>query len=441
MVHNDLSRQSAADIVRSPSKQFPMKVIPPSDTYRISTVVIDTGSNVLLLPQSNCSNCSPEQSKFNPAISSTFSWPSNSSSPGDSDPWFSTGVDTIPFAEPQPAFCNWAVDDVSMQGLAASRFSFLLCYDEAPVLSSMPGIDGVLGLSLNGSGTFQWALYEAGLVDSGIFGMYMPPGQVNGGQLTLGGVDETKFEGDLTWVSLNQGLAAEHGQWVVNMQTIFVNGKQLQVLDPSANDSSPNSVPYAQSLVQVLDTGTSFIMAPDNATAAALYAQISPKIFQIDSVGTWGCSCEDMEAIIKAGAQISFLLGYSNQGQQLNLTLPSSVFNLGPYPGSPELCQAVVNNWSEGVFYNGTVGLWTLGSTLLKNYYTAWDGLNLRVGFAPLSSPKTRCRRDLEALASAAQLVTRNLIGPSKRSREEHSRNITWMKAGLSLWLWASVEL
>lgn len=344
---------------------------------------MDTGSNILLLPQNNCSNCFPEQRTFSPSNSSTFSWSSEASG-NDSNPWFSTGVDTIPFAEAQPARCNWAVDDVSIQGLTASQFPFLLCYDEPAALSTMPGIDGVLGLSLNGTGSFQWALYDAGLLDSGIFGLYMPPGQVTGGQITLGGVDKTKFEGDLTWVALNKELAADHGQWVANMQTIFINGKQLQV--PSRSSPSTSKVPYPKSLVQVLDTGTSFIMAPDNATAAALYSQVSSKIYQIDAVGTWGCSCEEMDDIVEAGVELTFLLGYDGEEQQLNLTLPSSFFNLGPYPGRPELCQAVVNDWSDGVFYDGTVGLWELGSPLLKNYYTAWDGLDLQVGFAPLES-------------------------------------------------------
>lgn len=327
-----------------------------------------------------------------------------------------------------------------MQGLTASEFSFLLCYEEAPVLSSMPGVDGVLGLSLNGSGSFQWALYEAGLIDSGIFGMYIPPGQVTGGQLTLGGVDETKFEGNLTWISLDRNLAAEHEQWVVDMQTISINGKQLQVPDPSTTDSSPSKLPYPQSLVQVLDTGTSFIMAPDNATAAALYAQISPKIFQIDPVGTWGCSCEDMDNIVKSGVELTFLLGYNdndnnnnnNDAQQYNLTLPSSVFNLGPYPDHPELCQAVVNNWSDGVFYNDTVGLWTLGSPLLKNYYTAWDGLNLRVGFAPLRSltsivppgPLSACGRSLDRRQDAHQPVEMTKGG----SIDEHHLSESWLE-------------
>lgn len=294
----------------------------------------------------------------------------------------------------------------------------------------MPGIDGVLGLSLNGSGTLQWALYEAGLVDSGIFGMYMPSGQVTGGQLTLGGVDETKFVGDLTWMSLNQDLAAEHGQWVVNMQTIFVNGKQLQVPDLISNKSSTNTVPYPQSLVQVLDTGTSFIMAPDNATAAALYAQVSPKIFQIDPVGTWGCFCEDMDNIVDSGAELSFILGYDNKDQQYNLTLPSSVFNLGPYPGNPELCQAVVNNWSDGVYYNGTVGLWTLGSPLLKNYYTAWDGLNLQVGFAPLVFSKKTVLSGSEGACERSSTRRRNSHGSLEMKQrgtiQDHHLDESW---------------
>lgn len=251
-------------------------------------------------------------------------------------------------------------------------------------MTSQPGIDGILGLSVLASqpSTLQWGLYNAGLLDSGVFGLYTPPGEASGGQLTLGGIDESTFEGDLVWLPLDP---AGHTQWSMDMQTIFINGEQLTVGTGKRNSSRCTATPYPQSLVQVLDSGTAFIIAPDNATAAALYAQISPKIYQIDSVGTWGCSCEDMDAIVQSGAEISFLLGYDGAGTQMNATIPSSVFNLGPYPAMPDICQAVVNNWQGEVYYNG-LGLWTLGSPLLKNYYTAWDGLNLQVGFAPLKS-------------------------------------------------------
>ncbi|KAF3767327.1 hypothetical protein M406DRAFT_69482 [Cryphonectria parasitica EP155] len=345
------------------------------------TVLIDTGSHNLILPEINCTTCPSSQRQFDPTASSTFSW----SALGESNPRFSTGGDTVPLAEPQGAQCRWAVDDVSMQGLTAPSFTFLLCHEEDEAMTTQPGIDGILGLGLNGTQpeSFQYALYNAALLSSGVFILYMPSGKFKGGQLVMGTKDTSKLEVETVWLSLNRELSATHSQWTMNMQTIFINGQQLVVHSPNTTSSSSAKTPYPQSLVQALDTGTSFIMAPDNATAAALYAQISPKIYQIDPVGTWGCSCKDMEAIVKSGAELTFLLGYDSDETQMNVTIPSSVFNLGPYPGTDDICQAVVNNWQDGVFYNG-IGLWELGSPMLKNYVTAWDGLGLRVGFAPL---------------------------------------------------------
>lgn len=292
----------------------------------------------------------------------------------------------------EPNYSKWAVDTVEIQGLRAENFTFMLAYDEAEVIANMPGIDGVLGLSLAAGPqqrvppSLQYALFDAGLLGSGMFGMYLPSGQVTGGQLTLGAVDDTKFEGPLTWVGLNRTFVPDpKTQWVVNMQTLFINGDQLEVPSNSGNLSTIITIPYAQSIVQVFDTGYSPIIAPDATTAANVYAQISPKIYQIDPNGAWGCSCEDMAAIVKSGVEITFLLGYNdNSEQQLNVTIPSSVFNLGPYPGLDGICQAPINNWSGGVFGPGGVPLWSLGSILLKNYYTAWDGEGLQVGFAPL---------------------------------------------------------
>lgn len=241
------------------------------------------------------------------------------------------------------------------------------------------------------------------MLNSVVYGLYLSSGDASpaaGGELTLGGVDESKFAAGSTleWVSLDETLATAHGQWVVDMPAIFVNGEQLLIdsnalaadIASSSSESAENTntdttiadtnemVPYPQSIVQVLDSGTSFIMAPSYTVAQALYAQISPKIYQIDPVvGTWGASCADMDGLANS-ADISFTI------DTLNVTLPSRVFNLGPYSSSlPEVCQAVVNNWVDPLYYDGK-GLWELGSPLLKNYYTAWDGAALKVGFAPL---------------------------------------------------------
>ncbi|KAK7741738.1 hypothetical protein SLS53_004801 [Cytospora paraplurivora] len=242
----------------------------------------------------------------------------------------------------------------------------------------MPGIDGILGLGIqdNSGLGLLWALHDERLLTNPVFGVYTPPGRATGGELTIGGVDDAKFEGQLTWLDLDP-LSLDHDSWAMDVQTIFISGKQLLV----TSDDSGAKVPYPQSL-SVLDTGTSFLMAPDYETARDIYAQISPKIYQIDPVGTWGALCSDMKTITP---YLTFLLSYDGS-KQLNVTIPSSSFNLGPYPGLEGICQAVINNYQTPQVNDDGRGIWIGGSPLLKNYYTAWDGLDLRVGFAALTS-------------------------------------------------------
>lgn len=305
----------------------------------------------------------------------------------------------------QGAECNWAFDEVSFPTAGSGpsiSFEFLLCHQEDEALTSQPGIDGILGLGINGTdpASLPWTMLAAGVLQSGVYGLHLHSGDDGagqGGQLTLGGVDKSRFQGDaLTWISLNETLATSHQQWVMDMQTIYINGEQL-VIDPNARSSysagNSNStenekgrmvVPYPRSIVQVLDSGSSSLMAPSFAVAEALYAQISPEIYQIDPIGTWGAPCAIMDSI---AADITFAIGSAGK-QVLNMTIPSRAFNLGAYNSTlTDICQAVVNNWADMLSYDG-MGLWELGSPLLKNYYTAWDGAELRVGFAPLAPSK-----------------------------------------------------
>ncbi|ROV99513.1 hypothetical protein VMCG_06363 [Cytospora schulzeri] len=336
-------------------------------------VLIDTGSQGLVLPASNCTSCSP-QTLFEPSKSSTFSWMPDESG----QVLFSTGGDTIPFSAEQGAHCTVVTDIASLQGLAATSYKFYLCDQEGPALSSMPNIDGILGFGIqdNSGQSLLWALYDEGLLDDPVFGIYTPSGQATGGQLTVGGVDDTKFDGELVWLDLDP-LSVDHDIWAMDVQTIFVSGEQLMV---ASNDSVAKK-PYPQSLT-VLDTGTSFMMAPDYETARDIYAQISPRIYQIDPVGTWGAPCSDMEEIT---AELTFLFGYDG-ATQLNVTIPSNSFNLGPYPGEDGVCQAVINNYQSSNLNDDGRGVWICGSPLLKHYYTAWNGLDLRTGFAALKS-------------------------------------------------------
>lgn len=289
-------------------------------------------------------------------------------------------------------------DTASLHGLTATSFSFYLCDQEGPALSSMPNIDGILGFGIqDDSGqSLLWALYGEGLLEEPVFGLYTPPGQATGGELTVGGVDDSKFDGELVWLDLDP-LSLDHDSWAMDVQTIFISGKQLMV----ASNGSDIKQPYPRSLA-VLDTGTSFLMAPDYETARDIYAQISPKIYQIDSVGTWGSLCSDME---DTTPELTFLFGYDGE-TQLNVTIPKESFNIGPYPGMDGVCQAVINNYQSPHVDDDGRGVWIVGSPLLKSYYTAWNGLDLKTGFAALKST-----------ASSSSTVHQ---GPSVHSRPHH---------------------
>lgn len=346
-----------------------------------SNVLIDTGSPMLLLPAGNCTTCG-QQTLFDFTKSSSFSW---TSTPFDEIP-FGTSGDTIPVSGPVIASCALVSDTVGMQGLTASQYEFLLCDQQDPAFSSQGDIDGILGLPIKAGEAkgLEWALFEAGLLQSPLFGIYTPPGQITGGQLTLGGLDDTKYDGAMTYVDLDE-LSLFKKTWVMGIQTIYINDEQLHVTtDTNTTNTSTTHIAYPQAL-SILDSGTAHVQAPTYQVARDIYAAISPEIYQIDPVGTWGAPCPVMEAI---NSDVTFLFGYDG-ATQANATIPGKSLNLGPYPGKDGICQAAITHVSGGQVNDDGRGVWVIGSPLLKQYYTAWNGRDLQVGFAPLSMGST----------------------------------------------------
>lgn len=339
-------------------------------------MLIDTGSSALLLPASNCTTCG-QQALFDFSQSSTFSWKPNELF---QEVTFGTNGDTVPVSGPVVASCTNVSDSVQIQGLTASEYQFLLCDQQDTAYSDQGEIDGILGLPVEAHEYkgLEWALYEAGLLASPLFGIYTPPGQIAGGQMTLGGLDDTKYEGSLTYVDLDKELSLFKTTWVMDIETVYINGEQLQI----TTNTSTAKVGYPKSL-SILDTGSAHMQAPTYDVARDIYAMISPNIYQIDPVGTWGAPCSDMEAIT---SDVTFLLGYDG-ATQANVTLPGKSLNLGPYPGKEGICQAAITHWRSGLVNGDGRGVWVIGSPLLKQYYTAWNGRDLQVGFAPLKAP------------------------------------------------------
>ncbi|KAK6082319.1 hypothetical protein SCUP515_02611 [Seiridium cupressi] len=163
------------------------------------------------------------------------------------------------------------------------------------------------------------------------------------------------------------------GEWFVDSPEFYIDGEVVE------NSSSGSPFPGSQSLV---DTGTAYIQTPDYQTALDIYAAISPEIAQIDKAGAWGAPCATMERL---QPELTFTLGTGSPA--LNLTVPKDSVNLGEYPSQPGICQGVILNPVQPVTEVAT--LWVLGSPLLKAYYTVWDGGDMQLGIADLTTQES----------------------------------------------------
>lgn len=338
------------------------------------SVLWDTGSPYLLLPQSNCTSCGTHR-LFNPASSSSFS-----GSPGTSiNPLFATGADSIPLTQPEGATCHVNQETVAIGDLSVKDQHLLLCDSYAPILNDQP-VDGIIGLGLPNDNSavtsWFWNLVESGQLPSTIFSLYTPAGNIDGAELTLGGMDQSKYKGDLAWTGLSQGESGQPSGWVVDFQAMITTGESTSKTPITLNvPGDGGALGWA-----VLDTGTAFIQMPDNETAARMYAQMSPAITQIDPAGAWGAPCDTLNAM---APHITFTLGSGSEAA--NVTMPKSSFNLGEYPGQPGICQAVFNSPGVPSFGDNPTPIWILGSPLLKAYYTVWDGTDSKVGWGQLA--------------------------------------------------------
>ena len=347
-------------------------VLPRSDLTRparSSTVIFDTGSSDLVLTRSNCTNCAGQR-KYDSSKSSSFSV-----QPAIQEVIpFGTGANAVPLGEPQNASGIVVTDTVTIGGRTVPKQAFLLQDTVAVAFNQMP-IDGVLGmppfsrsnLVAPGDNSVKpafWELSAAGQLPNPVFSFLFNSGRSEdgqGGELLLGGIDESKHDGPITYVGLNETVTRIFGEWLVMTPEVSVNGKAI-LQDPLS--------------ISLLDTGTAYILAPDEATARKLYAAVSPDIRQIDPNGAWGAPCDVMQ---KLQPNLTFVVS-DDKGAKFTLHIDTKSFNVGEYPGQKGTCQAVVLHPVPPV--NVGVPFWTIGSPALKSYYTIWDGNNMKIGFA-----------------------------------------------------------
>ncbi|XP_006628508.1 pepsin A-like [Lepisosteus oculatus] len=290
-------------------------------------VVFDTGSSNLWVPSVYCNSAAcGNHNTFNPSQSSTYQSTSQTLTIqyGTGSMTGILGYDTVTVAG--------IVDTNQIFGLSETEANFMY-YMEA---------DGILGLafpSIAASGAtpvFDNMMSE-GLVSQDIFSFYLSRNGQTGSILTLGGVDQSYYNGQINWIPLSS-----ESYWQITMDQVTING---------------NTVACAGGCQAIVDSGTSLVVGPTN---------------DISNINAWVGASQNQygEAVVSC----------SNIG-----SMPKVTFTINGYdftlPASAYVFQRS-SGCSTGFGNGGNDQLWILGDVFMREYYSVFDRANNRVGLA-----------------------------------------------------------
>ncbi|KAF1314343.1 Aspartic protease, partial [Globisporangium splendens] len=207
-------------------------------------------------------------------------------------------------------------------------------------LYSTGKFDGILGLAFdsiseNNLPTPFGTLVNNGALDEPVFAFYLGKTDGGAGELTFGGIDSSRYTGDITYVPVTQKT-----YWSVNLDSVGVNGQQFTGVTDA-----------------IVDSGTSFIYGPAS-TIDSLASQVGATAYS------------DGDYVLDCGGSYPDVT-FTVSGNTFTLTQDDYTFQDG----------------STCVFaFVGSDDQWILGDVFMRKYYTVFDwGTSTRaarVGFA-----------------------------------------------------------
>ncbi|GAM17760.1 hypothetical protein SAMD00019534_009350 [Acytostelium subglobosum LB1] len=243
-------------------------------------------------------------------------------------------------------------DTVKVGALTVKNQLFAEATAEPGIAFDFAKFDGILGLafqsiSVNNIPPVFYMMMNQGLVQDPLFAFWLSktPGN-NGGELTFGSIDNTKYTGDITYVPLTNET-----YWEFAMADVALAG---------------NSLGYcgAEGCHAICDSGTSLIAGPVDQINA-----LNKKL---------GAKIENGEGILNC-ATISSL-------PNIEFTLAGRVFSLTPNDYVLQITsqgQTDCLSGFMGIDIPAPIGpLWILGDVFISTYYAIFDFGNKQVGFA-----------------------------------------------------------
>jgi hypothetical protein len=298
-------------------------------------VIFDTGSSNLWVPKAGCTHCG------NPFFGKKNKYDEDASSSYKKD-----GSDFEIMYGSGSVKGYFSLDDVLLADdivINEQKFAEVTDAGGLGLAYSLGKFDGILGMgftsiSVGGAPTVFENAIKQNKVDQPIFAFYL--GDNGPGELTIGGYDASKFEGELKYVKLD---AATY--WQISLDAISSGAYHKKSDDK---------------ITAIVDSGTSLITGP-KADVARLAEAVGAKA---NIMGEYTIDCSKVDDI----PEIVFTIGGSDYA----------------IPGPKTVIQA------QGTCLFAFMGMdfpppgpqWILGDVFMREYYTVFNYLDQTIGFA-----------------------------------------------------------
>ncbi|KFY08848.1 hypothetical protein V492_05852 [Pseudogymnoascus sp. VKM F-4246] len=252
-------------------------------------------------------------------------------------------------------------------------------------------MDGILGLSRVPDAEvpgFAAALIDKKLLDKNIFSVniYRASDLANNGEITFGGVDDSKFTGEISYTN----IAATGGSWVIPVDKAGFNGKDSGLKGKNA----------------IIDTGTTYCFMPP-ADAESFYANV-PGAKVSDDGGSYAVPCTT-----SIPAEFTF--------SGVKYSIPSKDWVGGKVGGAATETMCTSNIYSRDATQDGS---WLLGDTFLKSVYAVFDLDKSRIGLAAKPAVVTPETSPSSIAATPKTASSTGPTGPKETSQSDISTPI-----------------
>jgi len=326
------------------------------------TVVFDTGSGHLFLPSKECEDEScKKHRRYDKHLSASVQEINDDGSVVDG-----VGVrDSVSIAYGTGEILGSFVREVVCIGSGVGNATSELpphCTTMRLVLAtemtSEPfttfGFDGVLGLGLDSLALHpEFHLFGQLSALRPVFGVFLARHEGVGSEVTFGGHDDSRIQGDLGWVPVS---SPEMGYWRVQILRVRVGAKDLTICDDGCH--------------AIVDTGTSILGAPKKA----LQSLMSMTARRMPDGGQDCRQIPGPPIIFDLANGISILLEAEDYSRPVPSQITSSTTNQ-----THAICRASILPVDMPPLGSK---IFLFGEPILQKYYTAFDAGEQRVGFA-----------------------------------------------------------